>query len=166
MDNLVRFVENDSHYEDSVKAMAAGILNHYFTTANGFVVAPEQYRNNNIPDFTILRIQRRFQGDQGVVDHTLAEAKRSRDSLQACLEQLENALEQAITEFGRCWAIMIHGPELMFYGYHRNRPEHIRLIPWGPAHQPQQNTFHARHDAMTIEMMLQHMVQNATPPAR
>lgn len=56
LNELVRFVENDSTYEDSMKAMASGILNYYFPAANSYTVAPEQNRNNNFADFIILRI--------------------------------------------------------------------------------------------------------------
>lgn len=167
LDELVRFVEDDSTYEDSVKAMASGILNYYFPAANGYTVAPEQNRDHNYADFIILRIQRRFPGDRGVIDHTFVEAKRASDGLQASLEQLENALEHANTQFGRCWAIMSHGINFKFYEYHRNLPEHTRLIPWGPPNQRQpRNSFHARNDSVEVDWMLRHMAQNDTPPAR
>lgn len=166
LDELVRFVENDSTYEDAVKAMASGILSYYFPPTNGYTVAPEQNRNDNYADFIILRIQRRFPGDRGVIDHTVAEAKRTSDPLGASLEQLENALEHANTEFKRCWAIMIHGYTFKFYEYHGNLPAHARLIPWGPPNQAQQNSFHARIDSLAIDWMLRHMAQNDTPLAR
>lgn len=95
-------MECDSRLEDAVKVMASGILSNYFTVLNGFIIASEQTRNYNVPDFIIIRIQRRFPGDRGVVDHTIAEAKKAEDRVSVCLEQLENALEQAITEIGRC----------------------------------------------------------------
>lgn len=152
--------------EDAVKAMASGILNYYFPAANGWTVAPEQNWNDNYADFIILRIQRRFPGDRGFIDHTVAEAKRTSDALQASLEQLENAVEHANTEFGRCWAIMIHGFTFKFYEYHRNLPEHARLLPWGPPDQQQQNSFHALHDSVIIDWMLRHMAQHDTPTAR
>lgn len=53
----------------------------------------------------------------------------------------------------------------MFYEYHRDL-EQNRLIPWGPPSKPQQNTFHARHDAAIAQWMLQHMAQHNTPLAR
>ncbi|KAL1847789.1 hypothetical protein Plec18167_002521 [Paecilomyces lecythidis] len=165
LDEVVRFAENDSTYEDSVKAMASAILNYYFPATSGYTVAPEQNRNNHFPDFIILRIQRRFPGDRGVVDHTLAEAKRNSDPLEASLDQLQGALDEANTEFGRCWALMIRGPEFGFYEYHENLPENARLVPWGPPNQ-QRNTFHARNDCVIIDWMLRHMVQNDAPPAR
>lgn len=56
LDKLVRFIKNDSTYEDSVKAIASRILNYYFPAANGYTVTPEQNRNNNFADFTVLRI--------------------------------------------------------------------------------------------------------------
>ncbi|RAK98532.1 uncharacterized protein BO80DRAFT_427340, partial [Aspergillus ibericus CBS 121593] len=76
LDELVRFVEEDSKYEDSVKAMASGILNYYFPASNGYAVVPEQNREGNFADFIILRIQRRFPGDRSVIDHTVSEAKK------------------------------------------------------------------------------------------
>ncbi|EEH11157.1 predicted protein [Histoplasma capsulatum G186AR] len=163
---LVQFAEEDALYEDSIKAMASGILNYYFPATNGFTVAPEQNRQGNIADFIILRIQRRFPGDRGVVDHTVAEAKRDTDSITAALEQLENALEQANTEFGRCWAMLIHGCNFQFFEYHIHLPAGERLIPWGPPNQPSQNLFHCRNESVTIDWMLRHMGQNNTPPAR
>ncbi|OJD12508.1 hypothetical protein ACJ73_09340 [Blastomyces percursus] len=165
LDELVRFAEHDSEYEDSAKAMASGVLNYYFPATNGFTVAPEQNRNDH-SDFIILRIQRRFPGDRGVVDHTLAEAKKTADSVQAALEQLENALENANTEFGRCWAILVHGCTFYFYEYHLNLPLNARLIPWGPPGQLSRNSFHARNDSVAIDWMLRHMGQNNTPPSR
>ncbi|KGO77092.1 hypothetical protein PITC_024480 [Penicillium italicum] len=167
LSELVQFVENDSTREDSVKAMASGILNNYFPVANGYTVASKQNRNNNLADFIILRIQRRFPGDRVIVDHIFVEAKRASEKLQASLEQLENALEHANTQFGRCWAIIIHGTDFKFYEYHQNRTEHARLLPWGPPNQSQlQNSFHARNDSVEVEWMLRHMAQNDTPPAR
>lgn len=129
LDELVRLVENNSTYERRVKAMASGILNYYFPAANGWTVAPEQNWNDKYADFIILRIQRRFREDRGVINHIVAEAKRTSDVLQASLEQLETAVEHTNTEFGRCWAIMIHGFTFKFYEYHRNLPEHARLLP-------------------------------------
>lgn len=165
LDELIRSVETDPTYEDSVKAMASGILNYDFPAANGYTVAPEQNRNDNFADFIILHIQRRFPGDRGVIDHTLVEAKCTSDSLQASLEQLENALEHA--KFGRCWAIMIHSFSFKFYEYHQNLPEYARLVPWGPPSQQQlRNSFHARNDSVIIDWMLRHMAQHDTPPAR
>lgn len=123
-------------------------------------------RNPPYADFIILRIQLRFPGDRGVIDHTVAEAKRTSDPLRALLEQLGNALEHANTEFKRCWAIMIHGYTFKFYDYHGNLPAHARLIPWGPPNQAQQNSFHACVDSLAIDWTLRHMAQNDTPPAR
>lgn len=138
IDEIICFVENDSRHEDSVKAMASGVLNHHFTAANGFLVAPTQNRNNPSADLTILRIQRRFPGDRGVVDHTVAGAKKADDSLETSLQQLETALEEANTPFGRCWAIMVHGPRFLFYEYHRTLGGNHRLVPWGPPDQQRQ----------------------------
>ncbi|KAJ5483140.1 hypothetical protein N7530_002386 [Penicillium desertorum] len=167
LNELVHFVENDSTYEDSVEAMASGILNYYFPATNGYTVAPEQSLNNNFADFIIHVSNVGFPGDRGVIDHTFAEVKRASDNLQASLEQLEHALEHANTQFGRCWAIMIHGIKFKFYEYHRNLPEHACLIPRGPPNQRQRrNTFHARNDSVEVDWMLRRMAQNGTPPAR
>ncbi|RMJ26819.1 hypothetical protein PHISP_02306 [Aspergillus sp. HF37] len=146
--------------------MASGVFNHHFTAANGFLVAPKQDRNNLSEDFTILRIQRLFPGDRGFVDHTVSGAKKADDGLETSMQQLETALEEANTPFGRCWAIMVHGPRFIFYEYHRTLEENHRLVPWGPPDQPWQNTFHARSDAAAIEWMLLHMAHTNTPPAR
>lgn len=167
LDELVRFAEIDSTYEDSVKAMASGIFSYYFPVANGYTIAPEQNRGNNYADFVILRTQRRFPGDRSVVEHTVAEAKRQLDAVSASLDQLHNAIEHSNTEFGRCWAILIHGPTFHFYEYHKTLPTNARLVPWGPPNQHHlQNTFHARRDSVTIDWMLRHMALHDTPPAR
>ncbi|GLA30358.1 hypothetical protein M752DRAFT_279533 [Aspergillus phoenicis ATCC 13157] len=167
IDEVVRFVEEDSRYEDSVKAMAAGILTYYFPIANGFLVVPEQNRGDQFPDFIIFRIQRRFPGDRSVVDHTVTEAKKSDDSIPASLEQLQNALEHSNTGFRRCWAILVHGATFYFYEYHESLPPNNRLLPWAPPGRPQgQNAFHARQNSVEIDWMLRHMAQNDTPPAR
>ena len=165
LNEAIRFVENG--FEDSVKAMASGVFNYYFTAADDFLVAHEQNRNDNFSDFLILRIRRRSPGDRGVVvDHTVAEATKAEDPLDTSMRQLETALEQANTEFGRCWAITVQGPRFMFYEYHRSLEVNRRLIPWGPPNQPGRNTFHTRNDAATIGWMLRHMAQTNNPPAR
>lgn len=164
LDELVRFAEQDSRYEDAVKAMSSSILVHYFPPLNGFSVVSEHNRNNHYADYIVLRIQRRFPGDRGIVDHTVVEAKKQTDPLDGSLEQLENALENSNTEFGRCWALLIRGVEFMFYEYHQHRPVNNRLLPWG--HQPGQNTYHVRRDSEIIDWMLRRMVQQDTPPIR
>lgn len=73
---LIEFVENDSAYEDSVKALANSMLSYYFPLVNGWIIAPEQNRNNSFADFIVLRVQRRFPGDRSIIDHTVAEAKK------------------------------------------------------------------------------------------
>ncbi|KAE8154315.1 hypothetical protein BDV25DRAFT_136008 [Aspergillus avenaceus] len=166
IDEFVRFVEEDSQYEDSVKAMALTILSHYFQAMSGYSVISEAYRNNGIPDFVIVRIQRRFPGDRSIVDHTMVEAKKTTDSLNESMEQLEGYLENANTEFGRCYGLLVRGPYFMFYEYHKQFPINDRYVPWGPPNQPHQNTFHARHDSATIDWMLRHMEQNPLPPLR
>lgn len=166
IDELVLFAEQDSEYEDAVKAMSSSILVHYFPPLSGFSVVSEQNRNNHYADYIVLRIQRRFPGDRGIVDHTVVEAKKQIDPLDASLEQLENALENSNTEFGRCWALLIRGVEFMFYEYHQYRPVNNRLLPWGPPDQLGRNTYHVRHDSETIDWMLRQMIQQATPPAR
>ena len=162
IEESVRFVEDDSRREDAVKMMASGIFNLYFTAVNGFVIGPGQNRSGHIPGFTIFRIQRLFPGGRGLLDHTVAKAKKVEDSVVASLEQLENALEQAVTEFGRCWALLIHGTSFMFYEYHRNLDD--KLVPWGPPNDSQRNIFHARDDAAIVQWMLQHMAQSTVPP--
>ena len=86
---LIEFVENDSAYEDSVKALANSMLGYYFPIGHGWIIAPEQNRNNSFADFIVLKVQRRYPGDRGVVDHTVAEAKKKADYLNAAMDQLE-----------------------------------------------------------------------------
>lgn len=164
LDELVHFAEQDSKYEDAVKAMSSSILVHYFPPLKGFSVVSEQNRNNHYADYIVLRIQRRFPGDRGIVDHTVVEAKKQTDPLDGSLEQLENALENSNTEFGRCWALLIRGVEFMFYKYHQHRPVNNRLLPWG--HQPGQNTYHVQRDSEIIDWMLRRMIQQDNPPIR
>lgn len=144
--------------------MSSSILVHYFPPLNGFSVVSVQNRNDHYADYIVLRIQRRFPGDRGIVDHTVVEAKNQTDPLDGSLEQLENALENSNTEFGRCWALLIRGVEFMFYKYHQHRPVNNRLHPWG--HSPGQNTYHVRRDSEIIDWMLRRMIQQDTPPIR
>ena len=81
LDELVHFAEQDSKYEDAVKAMSSSILVHYFPPLKGFSVVSEQNRNNHYADYIVLRIQRRFPGDRGIVDHTVVEAKKKDRSI-------------------------------------------------------------------------------------
>lgn len=152
VDQLLWFVENDSMYEDAVKAMVSGILNYYFPITSGHIVAPEQYRDHNVTDFIVLRITRCFPGDEGVIDHTLAEARRSSDPIAASLHQLENALEQANTEFGRCWAF--------FNPWSHHGILRVPQLPTGGS------TFFLRFDHFVIDWMLRHMANNDIPLAR
>ena len=163
---LIEFVENDSMYEDSVKALANAMLTYYFPIVNGWIVAPEQNRNNTFTDFIVLRVQRRYAGDRSVVDHTVAEAKKTTDDIGAAMDQLENALEQSNTEFGRCWAIIFHGLNILFYEYHEYLPENERVIPTGPPSQSRKTEFHVRTDSLAIDEMLTHMLHHETPSAR
>lgn len=169
LNEAVRFVEDDSINESSVKAMAVGILNYYFPAANNCTVAPKQHRYNSQADFVILRIQPQFPGNRAVYDHAIAEARSSMDSFKSILEHLEDTLEHANIPFERCWAIVIHGAIFNFYEYHRNLPENERLIPCGPPTESQRerrDSFHARNDSVEIDWMLRHVAQNDTPPAR
>ncbi|RDL41228.1 Uncharacterized protein BP5553_01207 [Venustampulla echinocandica] len=166
LDELVAFVENGSVYEDAVKSMGSGILNYYFPAINGYSVGPEQNRNNFYPDSIIFRIQRRWAGDRGLVDHTLAEATKAADALEPSLAQLTTALENAITEHGRCWAVLFHGCEIRFYEYHDNLPLKHRLVQWAEAGDPAETVYHVRNNSGTIDRMLCHMGQTAEPPIR
>lgn len=163
---VIEFVENDSVYEDSVKTLANSMLSYYFPIVNGWIIAPEQNRNDSFADFIVLRVQRRYPGDRSVVDHTVAEAKKNKDDLSAAMDQLENALEQSNTEFGRCWAMIFHGLNLLFYEYHQYLPENHRLIPMGPPSQPGRNKLHVRTESLAINEMLLHMLQHETPARR
>ncbi|PLB34911.1 uncharacterized protein BDW47DRAFT_128598 [Aspergillus candidus] len=161
LDELVRIVEDHPDHEDTVKAMASGILNYHFPPTNGYTVTPEQ--NSDYTAMVTLRIRRYFPGDRGLADHTVVGVERAKDSLNASLGQLENALEHINIKFGRGWAIVVHGYTFNFYEYHASLPEHARLIPWGPPSQQQQNSFHAREDGVVIDWMLRHMAQNDRP---
>lgn len=44
------FAEQDSEYEDAVKAMSSSILVHYFSPLGGFSVVSEQNRDNHYAD--------------------------------------------------------------------------------------------------------------------
>lgn len=167
LEELICRVEDDTdHHGNWIKAIADGILAYHFTAVNGFVtVAPAQPQNEDYADFIIRRIQRHSLGDRGLVDHAVAGATK-KGSSDASLHQLEKALGQSNTESGRCWALMIHGTRFSFYEYHLSLPPNHRLIPWGPSSQPARNSFHVRHDAAIIDLMLQRMAQDKAPPAR
>ncbi|TAQ89976.1 hypothetical protein B7494_g1724 [Chlorociboria aeruginascens] len=120
-------------------------------------------RNDNYPDFIILRIQRRWAGDRSLVDHTLEEGSRFSGGL---LEQLTNALEHANTEHGRCWALLFHGSGIGFYEYHHTLPANRRLVQWAEAGDPASTVYHVRNNAGAIDRMLRHMAQTAVPPVR
>lgn len=51
IEEFVHLVEDDSQNEDFIKAMAAGILTHYFLPLDGFVVAPKHNDNHSISHF-------------------------------------------------------------------------------------------------------------------
>ncbi|KAE8307812.1 hypothetical protein BDV41DRAFT_31770 [Aspergillus transmontanensis] len=166
INELVRLVDISTS-EDSVHAMGSAILNYYFPVANGYAVIPGEHRGDkNITEFNIIRIERRFPGDRSVVEHTTVKATQSADWLISSPEQLEGALWSTLRECGRCWVIIILGPTFRFYEYHLHRPTNKRVIPWGPPNQQQQNSFHVRHDCITIDWMLRHMAQNDAPPVR
>lgn len=129
--------------------MACGILKYYFPTTNNYTVVSRQSRNNTYADFIVLRLEHLLSGDRSVIDHTLVQVKPTSDPIS--LEQLENALEHANTNFRRCWAIIIHEFTFTFYEYHRDLPKHTRLVPWGPPNQHQQSSFHARKDIIAID---------------
>ncbi|PKY03714.1 hypothetical protein P168DRAFT_167841 [Aspergillus campestris IBT 28561] len=112
---LIEFVGSDSAYENSVKALASSMLSYYFPIANGWIIAPKQNRNNHLADFIVLRVQRSFPGSRNVIDHTVAEAKKEVDDIDGAMKQLEDALEHTNTEFGRCWGILFHGLDVLFF---------------------------------------------------
>ena len=107
LDELVHFAEQDSKYEDAVKAMSSSILVHYFPPLKGFSVVSEQNRNNHYADYIVLRIQRRFPGDRGIVDHTVVEAKKKRpihwtDRLNSSKMHLRTRTP-SLDVVGLCW---------------------------------------------------------------
>jgi len=165
LDELVKFAENDSVYEDAVKAMGSGILNYYFQAINGFSVAPEQNRDDNYP--TSSSSESSIVGQEIEALWIILLQKRRRQlSLGASLEQLTNALEYANTEHGRCWALLFHGSGIRFYEYHHNLPEDQRLVQWAEAGDPARTVYHVRNNAGAIDRMLRHMAQTAVPPVR
>lgn len=170
---VLRAEQEDSEYENSVKAMSSAILNYYFPPVNGFAVFSEQSRPNDYGYKTYAaRIRRHFEDGRAIDNHTVAvvEMKKQVDSgsLDTSLERLEHAVEnsKSATEAGRCWALLIRGVEFMFYEYHQHRPGNDRLLPWGPPDQPERNVYHVRQDAGTIDWMLRRMAQQDTPPIR
>ncbi|OQD68837.1 hypothetical protein PENDEC_c030G01842 [Penicillium decumbens] len=165
INEFITFVENDSDYEDNVKAMLSGTLSYCFPAVMGYGLAPKQNRNNSYPVFIFYRLQHRFPGDWGVVDHALIEAKRSSDSLQESIDQLTNALEGSNTEHGRCWAILEIGVNISFYEYCHHFPVNRRLLPWCPPGQST-NSFRIRHDNEIIDWIFNPMRPNNESPAR
>ncbi|OKL56176.1 hypothetical protein UA08_08564 [Talaromyces atroroseus] len=102
LNESIRLVEDDPASGNSVKAMASGILNYYFPTTDG-----------------------------GFTDHTVVQASSTGVSAlpDSSLDRLQDALENANTEFERRWALIIHGPIFYFYKYHPSLPVHSRLVP-------------------------------------
>jgi hypothetical protein len=114
LDALIRSVEEDSPSESGVISIASAVLSHLFQPANGFTMVAGQHRDNTVADVVILRVQRLVPGHSAVVDHTVVEVKRGPESIGSATEQMETIMKGAITEFGRCWAVIVRGPQFMF----------------------------------------------------
>lgn len=155
--------------------MAAGILNHYFPASNGFAVIPVSQRNrynnsndNSLPGFGLTVLRHHPGHCRGFIDHIniiITKAKVNHvngtdddDDLRASLlKGLENSIEHANMESGRCWAILVHGGTFTFCRYYHDLPENQRLV-WG---EPR----HARFDDARIDGDLRYMREHETPPA-
>lgn len=165
IDDFIAFVEHDSNDENSMKAMLSATLSHRFPITHGFALAPKQGENSFFSHFALYRIQYRFPGDRGLVDHASIQATRSGDTLDESLSQLLNALDIANSENNRCWAILAIGMEITFYEYHQELPKNKRLLAWCPPGQ-RTNSFNIRHDCELIDWMFNYMRQNNGTTAR
>ncbi|KXG53809.1 uncharacterized protein PGRI_008590 [Penicillium griseofulvum] len=165
IDAFVTCVENNTNYENSIKAMLNGILAHYFPIDMGYAVAPKQNRDNKLSHFLVCRLRCRFSEDRGIVDHALIKAKGRLDTLEESVEQLTEALENSNTDNGQCWAILAIDAHLIFYEYFKDLPKNESLLPWCPPGQPT-NSFHIRHDYEVIDWMFNYMRQKDGPQAR
>ena len=114
----------------------------------------------------ILRVQSLAPQTQGFIDRTISGARCGGHHLRQILEQLDDALEHANIESGRCWVVLFHGFMLYFYEYHRGLPRCTGRVPWGPPDEEQRIAFEVRGDDVVIDRMFRHMAKNEIPPAR
>lgn len=176
---LVKSVEDSPTSANVVKAAASGILSHYFPASNGFAITPasqsqSQLQSQPSRDTLTLRIQRHRHGPgysapnpdrQELVDHIATIAKADCDTetnevedLYTTLKDLENTLDHANTESGRCWGLMVYATTLTFYEYHRDSPEDRRLVFRG--------SYHVRCDDFVIDRELRYLARSDASFAR
>ncbi|ODM17479.1 hypothetical protein SI65_07154 [Aspergillus cristatus] len=168
LDILVQSVEDSPSSADAVKAVASGILAHYFPASNGFAVTPvSQPQPQPNRDTLTLRIQRHRHvpgypapspDRQGLVDHIVTVAKANCDAetnevedLWLTMKDLEHTLDHANTESGRCWGLMVYATTFTFYEYHRDLPEDRRLVCRG--------SYHVRCDDSEIDRELRYLAR-------
>ncbi|KAJ5921340.1 hypothetical protein N7466_009666 [Penicillium verhagenii] len=162
-------VDDQSNYENNVKAMLSGVLSHEFPLSMGYVLVPGQNRNASYPGFTGYhkpwKIQRHVPGDREFVDHLLVEVMGPDELLADTTDQLLTALESANTQHGRCWAIIAIGPTIEFYEYHGSLPVNHQLIPWYPPGRST-NNFNISIESVVLQSIFDHMRRNNEPAAR
>lgn len=76
IDEFVKLIQETPNNEDHVKALLSGMLNHYFPLTSGYCIVPRTNRDDSYPNFTVSRLQSRFPGERGVIDHVLVKVKR------------------------------------------------------------------------------------------
>lgn len=158
-----------------MKAVASSILAHYFPAFKGFAVTPDsQPRPQPNPDTLTLRIQRHRHvpgylapspGRQGLVDHIVTVAKANCDAetnevedLWLTMKDLENTLDHANTESGRCWGLLVYATTFMFYEYHQDLTEDRRLVCRG--------SYHVRCDDSEIDRAFRYLARTDASFAR
>ncbi|KAI1945806.1 hypothetical protein LOZ12_002698 [Ophidiomyces ophidiicola] len=155
LDELVKSVETKPADENAVKLMASGILNHYFSVANGYIATPERTPDGNSPDSITLRIRRYLPRTQSFMDHAVADIVPMGDPLPLLFAQLESTPENCNADASICWKMKFYACTIEFYEDHHCL-EHPGLVPY-PA--PKHNIYHLRTDSEVIDMMLRQMTE-------
>ncbi|KAJ5933904.1 hypothetical protein N7454_006233 [Penicillium verhagenii] len=149
-------------FDNSARALANALLNHYFPTTEGWIVAPGP-RNTTAPDLLVFRTKQPSQTHRFMIDHTVAGVSKKMTKFDIALEQLERSLEVSTIEYGRCWAILFHGSDMLFYKYQQYLPKGQRMVPAGPPLQPKRHLFQVGINGVQIHQMLIWMSRHDIP---
>ncbi|KAJ5921379.1 hypothetical protein N7466_009705 [Penicillium verhagenii] len=161
---VIKEVETGSmhSFDNSARALANAVLNHYFPATEGWIVAPGP-RNSTAPDLLVLRTKQPSQTHRFMIDHTVAGVSKKMTDFDIALNQLEGALEVSTIEYGRCWAVLFHGADVLFYKYQQYLPKGQRMVPAGPPSQPKKHIFQVGSDGVQIHQMLTWMSRHDIP---
>lgn len=163
---LIELVDKEAESENEVKSLANGMLSYYFPVIKSWIIVPQPMQNDSSADSLVLRVHQRCPTTHNAIHYAVALTKKKSGDSDTAADQIQVALRQSTTESGRCWAIVFHGPEILFYEYHANLPENHQLCPTGPPSQSQKNKFHLQTDSLAIHEMFMHMREQKTPHPR